>query len=178
MDGDGDVIQLGYFSNGTAGNNFNGTWIPLSGQGSANTGVISGSTETYNKTSIGDQSSQGAGNGTFALSLAFTVGDATTGNNLPSSTSIPLCIRVYNGTTVAGSTFFNTVSNNAWLWLTPVDSPSIATVSMSLDQAGAVWQGGASSALKTTIVNTPEPASAGLAIIGGLAVLLRRRRNS
>ncbi len=178
-DGDGAVLQLGYFDGASANNNFVGNWVPLTGQGSLNIGgVIPGtnSAEPYNKTSIGDTTSAGAGNGTFALELIFTVGDAGTGNSLPNSTSIPLAIRFYNGVTISGSTLFNTVSDNAWLWQTPAASPSSPLVGLSLSDPGLVWQGGASSADKTTIANVPEPGSAALALIGGTAMLIRRRR--
>src|ERR1700739_1018405 len=55
-DGNGDVLQLGYFSTATIVNPFSGTWIPLSGQTSANTALVpsSNDNETYNQTSIGD----------------------------------------------------------------------------------------------------------------------------
>jgi len=41
--GDGAVLQLGYYSSATVSNNFLGTWIPLTGEGSLNTG---GSTDS------------------------------------------------------------------------------------------------------------------------------------
>src|ERR1700677_4333329 len=85
-DGNGDVLELGYFSLATPTNLFSGTFIPLSGQGSANNATIAGSSpsETMNQTSIGDLNTNGAGNGTFALNLTFTVGSISSGNNLPS----------------------------------------------------------------------------------------------
>src|SRR4051812_8392617 len=52
-DGNGAVLQLGYFTGATdVNNNFTGTWVPLSGQGSANTDVVIGSApaEQYNQT--------------------------------------------------------------------------------------------------------------------------------
>ena len=79
-DGNGAVLQLGYFT----GVNFTGTFVPLSGEGSLNTAIISGSnsSETYNHTSIGDLTTNGAGDGTFALFLDFASGSATSGNSL------------------------------------------------------------------------------------------------
>ncbi len=180
-DGDGDVVQIGYFSAASVSNNFAGTWIPLTGQGSLNTGgVIDGSSpaEAYNKTSIGDTFSGGnnASDGQFAVSLTLTVGDATTGNSFPSSTSVPLALRFYNGKTIATSTFYNTVSSDGWLWTTPLEPPSIAAVNMDMDSGVMEWEGGAASADKTTItVPTPEPTSAFLAVVGGIAMLVSRR---
>src|SRR6516162_2581047 len=86
LDGDGDVLQLGYYSAATTANNFLGTWIPLSGAGSANTAVIPQGNNhanpqniTYNQTSTGDLMVNGAGNATFAISLDFVAGNATSG---------------------------------------------------------------------------------------------------
>src|SRR6202030_3313366 len=56
---DGDLIQLGYFSAGTAGNNFAGTWTPLTGAGGLNT-------------SIGDSPDlSGLGNGRIGFTTTF-----------------------------------------------------------------------------------------------------------
>src|SRR5437868_9780126 len=69
-DGDGVVLQLGYFS----GPNFSGTFTPLTGQGSLNIAPIPGSVpaETMNQTSIGDQTSQGGTNGEFFIDRKST----------------------------------------------------------------------------------------------------------
>jgi hypothetical protein len=93
-DGNGTVLQLGYYDAATTANNFLGNWVPLSGETSLNTAVIPNtgippqnpSGEHYNQTSIGDMNASGAGNGTFAISLDFVAGNATSGNSLPSST--------------------------------------------------------------------------------------------
>jgi len=174
-DGDGAVIQLGYYSQATAANNFLGTWVPLSGQGSLNTGPVDGSSPSigYNQTSIGDINASADGAGTFALSLTFTTGSATIGNSLPGSTSIPLAIRFYNGTSIANSTEFNVVSADQWLWQTPSDNPPLVTISLS--ESNLEWLGGAASAFKTAV---PEPSTAVLAMMSGCALILRRRRRN
>lgn len=185
-DGDGFVLQLGYFT----GANFTGTFVPLSGQGSANTGIVPGSNdaETYNKTSIGDlnlnfQGSGFTGSGAFALQLDFTVGDPTTGNNLPAN-GTPLAIRFYNGTTIAGSTAYNTVSSTAtnWQWATPSTPPT--TLTLSLDDPGLVWESivrfgqASNTAFHTTIV--PEPTTITSFVVGSglLALAVARRRRA
>jgi hypothetical protein len=181
-DGDGAVLQLGYYSTASVNNWFSGTWIPLSGEGSANTAIIVGSVpaEQYNHTSIGDLNGNGAGNGTFALSLNFTALDPTSGNNLPPSPTIPLSIRIYNGTSIATSTFYNAVSDNLWLWKTPATPP--VNVTMSLDDTGLQWQSiimgqNGNTAFHTTITLVPEPSSIALVILGvGLIPLARLRR--
>lgn len=178
-DGDGAVLQLGYFSSAAAGNNFAGMFIPLSGEGSANFGLIPGSlAETYDQTSVGDQTINGAGDGTFALTLNFTMGNPSTGNNLPAA-GTPLSIRFYNGTSIAGSTFFNTVSNNAWTFKTPTTPPSNVTI--SLDDAGIVFESiavngqAADTAFHTTIA-IPEPSTYALMAFGVTGLLLLSRR--
>lgn len=183
LDGNGTVLQLGYYSGATTTNNFLGTWIPLSGEGSLNTGgsiASTSPTETFNKTSIGDRNSQGAGNGSFALSLTFVVGNVGTGNSLPSSTTIPLSIRFYDGYSIGASTFYNVVSDDAWLWKTPAVSPADPTISMSLDDAGLEWQSivvsgqGVGTAFHTSIA-IPEAST--FACVGmGLFMLVTIRR--
>src|SRR6266550_8052684 len=113
-DGNGDVIQLGYYTGATnSSSNFTGNWVPLTGQGSGNT--------DYNQTSIGDRNSDtGNTDGTFSLQLFF--GNANSSANLPAVGTI-LSIRFYNATTLANSTFYNAVSNDAWVWQTPNSVP-------------------------------------------------------
>lgn len=173
-DGDGAVLQLGYYDGASTGNNFLGNWIPLSGEGSLNTGVIPGFSLTFDNTSIGDLNEAAGGDGTFAIALTFTVGDSQTGDSLPSSTAIPLSIRFLNGTTIADSTHFNVVSSDTWTWKTPGEDPAQPVINISLSDPNLEWQGGESSAFRTTLA-VPEP-STGLALIGGVAVLLAHRR--
>ena len=183
LDGNGTVLQLGYYSGATIANNFLGTWVPLSGEGSLNNGgsiLTSSPTETFNKTSIGDLNFQGAGNGTFALSLTFVVGNAGTGNSLPSSTAIPLAIRFYEGYTIATSSFYNVVSDDTWLWKTPATAPSDPTLNMSLNDAGLEWQsivvsGQAAGTAFHTSIAIPEPST--FACVGlGMFMLVTFRR--
>ena len=167
--GDGAVLQLGYYNAATVATPFAGTFIPLSGVTSANT--------AYNNTSIGDLNSNGAGNGQFALSLSFTQGNSTTGNNLP-TVGTPLSIRFFSDTTIAASKLFNAVAdptNANWLWQTPaIPGP---TETISLDQTGLVWQGGATSAFFTSLP-VPEPSTFALAAMGlvGTGWMMRRRQ--
>jgi hypothetical protein len=180
IDGDGDVIQLGYFS----GPNFTGTFTPITGDGSVNIATVPESSpiEPYNRTSIGDVTAEGAGDGTFFMpGLTFVTGSLLSGNNLP-GVGTQLSLRIFNGTTVATSTFFNTVTDTAWVWQTPVALPNNATVNVTLDATGLVWQD-AANPFHTTIPNTvavPEPSTYASALLGlgtlGLAVIRRRFR--
>jgi len=181
-DGNGAVLQLGYYTGATsAGNNFLGTWVPLTGAGSLNTDLVPLSTETYNQTSIGDRNiDTGNTAGTFSLQLLFGT-DAGSSHNLPTAGTI-LSIRFYNGTTLGGSTFYNTVSDNLWVWQTPAAPPANPVISMSLDNQGLLWEGGINSAFHTTLpfAAVPEPSTYASALLGlgglGLAMLRRRFR--
>ena len=138
-DGNGAVLQLGYYSGGSTTNNFLGTWVALSGETSLNTAIIAGSAppEQYNQTSIGDLSVNFADTATFALQLSFRQGDPTSGNSLPASTTIPLALRFYNDTTIASSTHYNVVSDDDWLWKSPSFPPN--TINISLNDVGLEW---------------------------------------
>ena len=177
-DGDGFVLQLGYFT----GANFTGTFVPLTGEGSSNTDLIPGSSpaEPMNKTSIGDQTSQGGVNGEFWLpEIDFVGGSLTSGSNLPAANT-QLAIRFYNGSTIATSTDYNTVTDSLWKWTSPNTPPT--TVTISLADVGLVWESivlgqGAGSAFHTTIPTAiPEPSTYALIIAGGLGFLALRRR--
>ncbi len=142
--------------------------------------AIAGSTgETYNQTSIGDTTlNTGNTDGTFVLQLLFG-NDAGSSQNLPSAGTI-LSIRFYNGTTLAGSTFFNTVSNNNWIWQTPAAPPTNPVIAISFDNAGLLWEGGVNSAFHTTIpfAAVPEASTYASTLLGlagfGLAAIRRR----
>ena len=172
-DGNGDVLQLGYFSNGTAGSPFAGTWVPLSGSGSLNT--------AFSTTSIGDANANGAGDGTFALSLTFTAGSSTTGNSFPLA-GTPVGIRFYDGLSIATSTHYETIMDSLWKWVDPAVPPTNVPVTISFDDVGlkAESSGGYAPTFAggklTTAVATPEPTSALLLGMGAAGLLARRRR--
>jgi hypothetical protein len=173
--GNGDVLELGYFSTATPSSLFSGTFIPLTGAGSSNTAAIPGASENLNQTSIGDTNANGAGNGTFAMALTFTVGSLTSGNSLP-SVGTPLVIMFFNATTIGAATQANAVSDASWLWKTPT-FPN-ATVNISLNDTGTVWQDGTASTDKTQSLAAPVPAAPAWALMvagAGLLIAARRR---
>lgn len=174
-DGNGTVLQLGYFSGASVSNNFSGTWTPLTGNLGANS--------AFSTTSIGDLNGSGAGDGTYANSIVFTTGGGSVDGVFPSATTIPLAIRFYDATTVGGASNYNTVSNDAWLWQTPAESPNDPTIFLSLDDSGLEWESIAvfsqagSTAFTTSIATAiPEPSMSLLSLLGTAAVFLRRRR--
>ena len=92
-------------------------------------------------------------------------------------------IRFFNNSTKGGSTFFNTVTNEAWRFAFSPDgtNPPPTDSEMFLDPiaggptvASAIWEGGAASAFKTT-VPVPEPSSS-LTLLLGAGLLLGSRR--
>jgi len=180
--GDGALIQLGYYTGATTSNYFSGTWVPLTGYGS--TGL----------TTVGDSSSGvGLAAGRIAFTFYFSIssnlvtvynpdaGDAgtyTTNSSVTISTGTPaagqlLAIRFYSSNS-GGS--YNAMSSSGWLWQTPS-----VTTNYSLDigntntNSALVWQDSANP-FKTTISPVPEPASIGLMVAGLGLVGLRRRR--
>ena len=173
---DGAVLQVGYFSSATAGNNFAGNFIPLTGEGSL-----------FNvKTTIGDSILNGGGNGNIfsdRLDLLTGLNGGANDGLLPAANT-PLSIRFYNATTIAASTFFETVSNNIWLFKTPAAAPNNPTVNLFFDSAGLVAKSGAIVAAPGTNINTntptaaPEPTSAALLMVGLVSLASRRRRSA
>ena len=135
MNGDGFLVEIGYFSEGSFSspfqeNAFLGEWIPL----------------TVN-TRVGDSSSgYGFPDGMFTFKTTFTkdanfvttfwgepkyftdyLEDDITANSPPPQTT-PVCIRFYNSTNKLGS-LFNTVSGPDWKWPSFPNGSSIPTTS-------------------------------------------------
>jgi len=138
--GDGTVVQLGYYSRATAAAPFEGTFIPLTGQGAANSALTT--------TSIGDAS--GGPDGRFSLASPFEADSLVSGFNLPPA-GTPLSVRFFNGKTIASSTHFNAVSGGTrWLWQPPAAAPG-EVIALSLADPSLLWKGGAASSLRTAV---------------------------
>jgi hypothetical protein len=180
LNGDGAVLQLGYFNTATSSNPFSGTWVPLTGENGANSAFSIGA----GKTSIGDDFSQGAGDGTFAMSLTFD--SAVSGRNSSFPTpGTPLAIRVYNATTIANSSHYMTISSNlsTWQWLAPAEPPQNPTVSLSLDDVGLRRENGTAAGVATATFATtlpitaiPEPSTLTFGILTAATLIGSRRR--
>lgn len=185
LNGDGFVLQLGYYTLATAGNNFLGEWVPLTGLGSLNTGNITGTSLNFNQTTIGDAVENDGEPpvndlpaGTFFLTVTFDESDATKNKSFP-SLNTPLAVRFYDSSTLtAGVTKYNAFSiDSGFAWLTPADSPNQPNLGITLDDPGVEYESGGANAGKTTLVFVPEPSSLALALVGvvGLATARRRR---
>ena len=174
IDGDGAVVQIGYFTDATAGNNFgNGNFVPLSGEGSL-----------FNvSTTVGDSVNNGGDTGTlFSDALNIFAGlNGGANDGLFPAVDTPLSIRIFNNTTIAASTFYEAISNNLWKWKAPSETPPV--VQLFLDSAGLVAKSGTNVAPTSANIQTntqivPEPTSAALIMVGMLSLAARRRRQA
>ncbi|AHF94769.1 hypothetical protein OPIT5_26325 [Opitutaceae bacterium TAV5] len=165
VNGDGCVIQLGYYTESTAANLFSGEWVALTGQGSLNA-----SSGTLGRTSIGDDYEQGSEEGLFYFSpLLFTAADAIAPEGQY------LAIRFYNSSLLSAATAYGVVasSNETWKW----SSSPLNPTSLSLDDE-LVWLNDHVAFTGTPLDNViPEPATvAAFMALGVLGFALRLRR--
>ncbi len=138
--GDGAVVVLGYFVDGTAGLEFSGTWVPLTGPQSPNV--------AFRTTSIGDDLTNASGAlGIFGLQTVFDDAD----QNLP-PVNTQLAVAIFNRASLAASTYCNVATNGNWLWKTLSKPPHPDdTVVIGLGDLDTTWLGGPDSAGMTTV---------------------------
>jgi hypothetical protein len=174
-DGDGAIIQIGYFSAPAAGVDpatyTSGDWgsfVALTGNGSLNPEF---------DTTMGDGGGGAIPDG-FYTHTGITFDTAVHDGVLLTAQRIG--IRFYDDTSVATSTGYNTVTaaDAGWILAGAADLPG-APVSPWMDTsvglgglAALSWESGASGAFKTVI---PEPSSMLLGLLGGIFLLRRRR---
>jgi len=178
-DGDGAVIQIGYFlgvstSKDTAIFSASdwASFTPITGLGSPNASSFD--------TTIGDNVSNPGNNapeGMYSLGILY---DDAVNNGFPASIppEIRLGVRVFD-TTDGPTGNYNIVTrfNSAWVLTKPHDDLDPAAdpqlIINSSTSADLTWQD-ANNAFKTTLV--PEPSSFALLGLGGIALLFRRRK--
>ena len=189
---DGALVQLGYYDAATAGNNFLGNWVALTGFGPSV------------HTSIGDASSNpaagGSGNGIADFVTLFNLntsnpivypgdtGTYATQSQVAVTATTPangqiLSIRFYDNP--AGSGNFNAISANDWIWSSPTTTGGGAIVNLLIADAFAdgpggsladlVFQFGPSSAFRT-VTPVPEPSTYALLAVGAAGMVALRRR--
>jgi hypothetical protein len=182
---DGTLIQLGYFSTGTAANNFAGIWTPITGATS------------LGKTTIGDSADlSGAGNGIFQFNTFFATGTSNvdvyvngfdsgyyqTHSSISITSSLPpnqqiLAIRFFDSN--SGTGMYNTVSSDTWKWSSP-DNVSIINIDLAASSATLEWESVAAFGLTgtefKTVLPIPEPSTYALMFIGALGMMVLRRR--
>lgn len=173
---DGALVQLGYFTSGTAANNFAGTFIPLtigtrigdsanlSGEGAGRIGFQAFFSSDTNVVNIYDM---GLDAGAYATT-SFDIITAST----PLANQV-LAIRFFD-TTNGASGFFNTVSADTWLWQSP--TPLGATVVIDFANSALEWQDTANPF--RTLIPIPEPSSAAIVLVSGLLSCAMRRRRA
>jgi hypothetical protein len=157
VNGDGAILQIGYYSGATTSNLFgNGSFTAMT----SDTGRLT--------TTIGDSVyNTGGVDGTFGFSINF-VGDPVTG--LMPAIGTPIAIKFFNGISIAASSTYNAVSDASWLWPTPADTP--ADINMSFNDSGLQWLGGTGSAFYTSLPITPVPEVSTYGLISGLGLIL------
>lgn len=172
VSGDGDVIQIGYFSTATTASLFSGNWIALTGNNGANS--------AFNTTSVGDGINSGAGNRAI-FSVTFDLTDSTKNQLLPSA-GVPLGVRIYDGLSVATSGFYETVVSPDWAFASPLDPPNNPTVALNLTNANAKLASNnttpGANIQTVTPTAAPEPTSAALLMAGLVSLAARRRRQA
>lgn len=151
--GDGTLIQLGYYSLASLANPFAGSWVTLA------------------STTMGDD----------GIELPGKFGTTTIlgGTPFPApAVATPLAVRFFDGTSEAGSSFFNAVSHTggAWNFVAPNDpAPSITIV---IDKDPNIKFQSVGGAFSTQLA-VPEPSAILLASVAlSLSVMTRRRQKN
>jgi hypothetical protein len=127
--GEGALVEVGYYSAATVGNDFAGTWTPLAIQ----------------QPSIGTSTADGADSGSIAATILIS------GSVAGPPAGTPLAIRFYSQATVAGSYAYNAVSSDDWVWQSQAAPPVDPVIILSLNNPNLKWVGGAASAFKTSV---------------------------
>ena len=168
VNGDGAIIELGYFTQATPSNLFSGEWVSLT-----------------HGTTIGDSSTlNDIAPGSFQFSSLFEVGSDTVRifpdwpgeflavANTPIEQNNPafgrlLAMRFYNTSTVIGGARYNTMSHPSWLWSNPgnpVPFPIIFEV--QADDSQLEFQDSGNVFLASIVAN-PEVENASIYTVSG-----------
>lgn len=149
--GDGALLQLGYYSDATISDPFAGSWITLA------------------VSSIGD-----AGVNLPGMFSSSTL--LTDGNFSAPAAGTPLAVRFFDNTSVANSSFFNAVSSTdgSWNWIQPTEQGPI--LNLTITKGTSVFLSGVLGDFQTTIP-IPEPASVFFAGLSFTLTLCRRNRS-
>ncbi len=152
IDGDGTLLQLGFYTGATTADPFVGSWVLLATSSVGDTGVNQAGRFSVSTTLV---------EGTFTAPAAGT----------------PLAIRYYDGLTAATSAHFNAASDTtgAWNWVAPALVAPV--LDLKITKLNTVFQSGVVGAFQTEIgTGVPEPASGAFLLAGGIALTFRRRR--
>jgi PEP-CTERM motif len=151
-DGDGFVLQLGYYSAATAVDPFAGTWTPVFGPGTTNS--------LFSSAGMGDGKATTGTDDRFFFTGTIDTANASTTVGIPASGQI-MSIRYYNAASLDSATFFGAASNSTWIWTSPGIAP--APMSFNINQSGTVFQAASGSPApmvpQTNIMAVPEPST-------------------
>lgn len=149
--GDGTLLELGYYSMASISNPFSGDWMVLA------------------SSSIGDDGVEVAGRFSTTTILGTSVFPSLT-------TSTPLSIRFYDGTTVANSSYFNAVSNSngSWNYVVPTDPAPV--LNLAIDKLPTIVFESVGPGAFSTVLPIPEPSHILLVVVGGFIAVSRRLR--
>lgn len=147
-DGDGTLLQLGYFDQATPASPFAGNWVTIA------------------VSTIGDQGDQA--NGFFMITTIFESGDL-----VEPVIGTPLGVRYFDGTSAATSSYFNTAVNEdgSGLWQGFADTPTV----VNLQLAKGVSEFEDSLRSFSTSIPIPEPSLPALILLS-LGLLMHRKR--
>ncbi len=151
-DGDGTLLQLGYYSSASLSNPFAGNWVVIA------------------TSSVGDSGVNEAG-------WFSTTTTLTEGSFIAPAVGTPLSIRFYDGFTAGTSTYFNAVSDptGAWNWVAPTEPASV--LNLNITKGTSVYQDGVLSAYLTTLrTGVPEPSTPLILAVSSVTIAFRRRR--
>jgi len=175
--GDGAIIQIGYFKDVPVEmdpfSDYDALeWSrfqPLTGVGSPN--------EARHLTSIGDYGSPFSGPfGFFYYESAPITFDDTLDEGLPGDYPVRMGIRFYDGTTLEGSSGYNTVSSGDDLWLLEIPQSGPDSTFLNMDEHVLAWESGPSGAFRTSLAVVPEPRTTCFLLAGMLCLLRFARR--
>ena len=167
---DGDMVQLGYFSQASSNDLFQGDWVPLTAG-----------------TTFGDSSTlAGADGGIFHFSTLFEVGtdvvrvfpdwpgEFAATSAVAIEQSVPgfgklLAIRFYDGPSIAAGVRYNTVAHPEWKWGSPMVFPFPINIQLSSTDAELVYQDADHPAVASIVVN-PDTDNASIHMVSGNVV--------
>ena len=151
----GDLVQLGYFEiAGTPGNN-------------------GGSFDSF--VAVESVSFAVGADGKFTNQVTLDDASDLPG---PASQTLQFGLRIFDASTIANANFFNTVTDDEWVFsfstANPPPTPSELNLVPNFGAENPVWQD-AEAPFQTSITNIPEPSTSLTALLG-LAFLAGKRR--
>lgn len=150
-DGDGALLELGYYSSATSANPFSGSWMVLSSGSIGDSGINL--------------------DGKFSLNSIIS----DTNSSLPQA-GTPLAIRFYDGITLNSSSYYNAASSadTSWAWVAPTTPTPI--INLLIDKGSpTVFERTGFYDFKTGIA-IPEPSSGLLSLLALSFAMFRSRK--